>query len=359
MEILDPFDIVILLVLVVMTLWGGMRGVISQVASIVSLVAGWFVASNYYTIVVPYIGQSETWGKPVAMLILFFATGIAVRIVSKIFQRFVRLSQLKEFDRQMGALFGFLKGAIICLLITYFAVSLSDSTRQAVVDSQSGPYLVRTVCAFQSIMPDDVRHAFLKRGLDDFKSTAESSGMKTDSKSLEDDVVELKKRLMDRVISPSAKDQYVSTDEYESNIISTTSGSAKKTPVKKEESKTASFIQGLFGSSSPVVASGSAEKMPNPTGSSNETRSMDHLAKSITQNLQGVRLNVNSNEGTPNLQIEFMSQLPNQQGASINASGGSVTFSPFSMNQDGSGNSVYWPTTPSTPSSPQSIAPPF
>ncbi|MDO5581537.1 MAG: CvpA family protein [Planctomycetia bacterium] len=359
MEILDPFDIVVLLVLVVMTLWGGLRGVISQAAAILSLIAGWFAASNYYTIVEPYIGKNDTWSKPVAMLVMFIGTGVAIRIVAKIFQRFVSLSQLKEFDRQMGALFGFLKGAIICLLITYFAVTLSDSSRQAVVDSQSGPYLVRAVCALDSIMPEDVRHAFLKRGLDDFKTTAEESGLKTDTESLEEDVADLKKKLLDRVISPSAKDQYVSAEDSGSNTVASSSGSPQKSSAKKQESKTSSFFHGLFGSSAPATAPAASGSTPNPAFTGSDTKSLDNLVKDIAQDIPGVRVNVNSNGGTPNLQIEFMSQLPNQQGSSGSSSSGSTGFVPFSSNQDGTGNSVYWPASPSTPSSHQTVAPPF
>ncbi|MGB1707347.1 MAG: CvpA family protein, partial [Rubripirellula sp.] len=49
--------------------------------------------------------------------------------------------KLKEFDRQIGALFGLAKGALYCTLITLFAVTLSgERIREAVVQSKSGNY---------------------------------------------------------------------------------------------------------------------------------------------------------------------------------------------------------------------------
>ena len=46
--------------------------------------------------------------------------------------------RLREFDRQMGALFGAAKGILLCVAITFFAVTLSAQARSAVLRSRSG-----------------------------------------------------------------------------------------------------------------------------------------------------------------------------------------------------------------------------
>ena len=65
--------------------------------------------------------------------------------------------RLKEFDRQVGAMFGAAKGVLWCLLITFFAVTLSENARLSVLRSRSGYYTAVLIRRARPVLPQDVR----------------------------------------------------------------------------------------------------------------------------------------------------------------------------------------------------------
>jgi len=63
---------------------------------------------------------------------------VCFNLISEIIERV----KLKEFDRQLGALFGAAKGVLLCVLITLFSVALlGDTQRKAICTSKSGYYI--------------------------------------------------------------------------------------------------------------------------------------------------------------------------------------------------------------------------
>ncbi len=56
-------------------------------------------------------------------------------------RRMIDRVRLKEFDHQIGALFGLAKGVLLCVVITFFVVTLSESARQKVLGTYSGRYI--------------------------------------------------------------------------------------------------------------------------------------------------------------------------------------------------------------------------
>ena len=76
--------------------------------------------------------------------------------------------KLREFDRQIGALFGAAKGVLWCLLITFFAVTLSEPARQKILRSRSGYYAAVLVHRATVVLPPKVQDV-LGRYLDEFQ----------------------------------------------------------------------------------------------------------------------------------------------------------------------------------------------
>jgi membrane protein required for colicin V production len=63
---------------------------------------------------------------------------------------------LKDFDRQIGGLFGAAKGVLLCVAITFFAVSLSEPARAMVLKSRSGYYIALLIDRADPIMPKEI-----------------------------------------------------------------------------------------------------------------------------------------------------------------------------------------------------------
>ena len=159
---MQPYDILMLLVLVGAAAFGAWKGMAWQLASIASVVLSAIVALRFSGLLAPSLSAQEPWNQFLAMGILFAGTSLAVWISFRFVAKIIDRVKLKEFDRQMGALFGAAKGLLYCLILTFFAVTLSEGTRQRVLDSRSGYYAAVIVQKGTPMMPEKVRNALGK-----------------------------------------------------------------------------------------------------------------------------------------------------------------------------------------------------
>ena len=91
------------------------------------------------------------------MAVLYVITAGAIWILFRLVSNIIDRVKLKEFDRQLGATFGLAKGVLYCVVITFFAVTLSESSRQVVLASRSGDLIARGIRNANPILPEDVR----------------------------------------------------------------------------------------------------------------------------------------------------------------------------------------------------------
>jgi len=156
-EAIQPYDLVMLAVLVLTAVFGAWKGAAWQVASLASLVFSFMVAVHCSKPLAPYISSHEPWNRFIAMLILYLATSIAIWLAFRMISGIIDRLRLKEFDRQIGGLIGLAKGVLLCLVITFFVVTLSESARQAILKSHSGQYMTRLIQQAKVVMPDEIR----------------------------------------------------------------------------------------------------------------------------------------------------------------------------------------------------------
>jgi membrane protein required for colicin V production len=92
------------------------------------------------------------------MLLLFFGTSLAIWLVFRMVSSSIDKIRLKEFDRQLGAGFGLIKGAAMCCVVTMFAMTLlGPNQKTAIARSRSGQYISQALTHAGSIMPAEVK----------------------------------------------------------------------------------------------------------------------------------------------------------------------------------------------------------
>jgi len=168
----ETFDIVVLCLLLAGLVFGAIRGLVWQLAWLAALVGSIFVALRWGPALSPFIGSSSPWNTVLAMLVLFLGTSLVVWLLFQWLAAVIDRLRLRDFDRQLGALFGLLKSLLLCLVLTFFGVTLTESTREIVLRSTSGRILARTILVGQNSLPSEVRDA-LKRYLDEFAQKVE------------------------------------------------------------------------------------------------------------------------------------------------------------------------------------------
>ncbi len=159
---MQPYDIFMLIVLVGAAVFGAWKGMAWQLASIASVLLSAIVAMRFSGLLAPSLSAEEPWNQFLAMGVLFVGTSLGVWIAFRFVAKVIDRVKLKEFDRQMGALFGTAKGVLYCLILTFFAVTLSEGTRQRVLASRSGYYAAVLVQKGTPLMPEKVRNTLGK-----------------------------------------------------------------------------------------------------------------------------------------------------------------------------------------------------
>ena len=177
---MEIYDIVMLVVLVGATLFGAIKGFAWQLAAIASIVVSYLVAYHFREPVSQSIEAEPPWDRFLAMLILYVGTSLVVWVAFRMVSRTIDRLKLREFDRQVGAMFGLAKGALYCTLITLFAVTLlGDATRERIVRSRSGRYIARLLDRSESVIPPEIHEVvqpYLDRFDESFNGTDGSEG---------------------------------------------------------------------------------------------------------------------------------------------------------------------------------------
>ena len=122
MPALPIFDILVLILVGWLTLRGAMRGMVAQLMSIVSVMVCWTVAVKFSPVVAPMISDEPPWNRIIAMFVLFLAGFLAMWLIRGLINDIIKLIRLKSADRTLGAILGFTKGILLCLIITFFLI---------------------------------------------------------------------------------------------------------------------------------------------------------------------------------------------------------------------------------------------
>ncbi len=147
-----------LVILVGAALFGAVKGFAWQLASIASICVSYFVAYRFREPMSQSIQADPPWNRFLAMLILYVGTALVIWVLFRMVSQSIDKMKLKEFDRQVGALFGLAKGALYCTLITLFAVTLfGDRARELVVQSKSGRYISQVLDKSEAVIPEEVQ----------------------------------------------------------------------------------------------------------------------------------------------------------------------------------------------------------
>ncbi len=108
-----------LVVLVGATVFGFWKGMAWQLASLSSLVASYLVALRFSVMLAPYFGSQAPLNRFVAMLVLYGVTSLGIWLLFRVISTWLDRCRLREFDRQIGGLFGAAKGILLCVGITF------------------------------------------------------------------------------------------------------------------------------------------------------------------------------------------------------------------------------------------------
>lgn len=147
-----------ILALLVYTMWSGaQRGFVTQLAWIAALVLCFKFADKLAPSIEGQINVEQPLRHWIAMLILYLAFSLGSFMVARILNSWMEKAKFKDFDRHLGGLLGLVKGGVIAMVITFFAVTLSESLQATVMTSYSGRAACYVLDHVEPITPEHFR----------------------------------------------------------------------------------------------------------------------------------------------------------------------------------------------------------
>src|SRR5688500_10209000 len=121
---MTPFDYAVLAIVGVSILISVIRGLVREVLALVAWAAAFVVAtlfSGQLAVLLPVAIPSEELRLLTGFLIVFVGVLIAMSIAAMIISRLVKGAGLGLEDRMLGALFGFVRGALVVMVLVVLA----------------------------------------------------------------------------------------------------------------------------------------------------------------------------------------------------------------------------------------------
>ncbi|MFQ3180451.1 MAG: membrane protein required for colicin V production [Polaribacter sp.] len=130
---MNIFDIIIGALLLFAFVRGIMNGFFAEVASLVAIIAGVFVAVHYAYYLEVYLGKasyidwSDETNRVVAFAVTFLTVALVVIMIGKILTKIADITALGLLNKLLGAIFGTLKIALILSVIFTFFGSVNST----------------------------------------------------------------------------------------------------------------------------------------------------------------------------------------------------------------------------------------
>ena len=126
---MNILDIILLCIVAVFAIRGSFRGLVQEVMSLVAIILAVYLAANFNDLVAPhiqlYIDSDLTVGA-LSYAVVFFGVIAACWILAKFVRSALEISLLGWLDRSLGALFGFIEGVVVGLILLMFLHSFAS-----------------------------------------------------------------------------------------------------------------------------------------------------------------------------------------------------------------------------------------
>lgn len=148
------YDLLVLGILAVFAMRGAAKGVVWQVAGIAGIVLCLMFSQGISAAFGPYV----TLDPPLNHWVVMFGAYLAFTFIAFGFARvmndWIEKASLEYFNRHLGAIFGLLKGVVLCVVMTYFLVTLSPKARESLLTSRSAYAAAVIMNTFHPFIPE-------------------------------------------------------------------------------------------------------------------------------------------------------------------------------------------------------------
>jgi membrane protein required for colicin V production len=159
----NPFDILIFIILSFCLIRGGFRGLIKEVSSVIGVIAGGYAAYTYYPDVDLLLEKSisdPAYLSMISIVLIFGLVFIVINVIGIVIKHIMKISHLGWLDHVVGAVFGLIKGYLVSIFLMIAFVAFLPDDLPTIEKSKLSPYLNIAAEQMSKVASKDIRDKF-------------------------------------------------------------------------------------------------------------------------------------------------------------------------------------------------------
>ena len=160
---MNPFDILMLIILAYGLIRGIFRGLVRELASIVGVLGGFYAAYSYYPHVARLISAwitNPAYLNILSYLIIFSVVVVIVGILAVVIKYLLNIAYLGWVDRVSGALFGVLKSVLVISVVFIVLTAFLPKGSPLIKDAMLSPHVAKLSEVMAKVLSKDMKENF-------------------------------------------------------------------------------------------------------------------------------------------------------------------------------------------------------
>ena len=165
-DIMNKFDMLIIVILAFCVIRGVFRGLIKELSSIIGVLAGFYAAYSYYMVIAKLLSRwisSTAYLNILSFLILFCGVFFIISILGVVIKYVLDIAFMGWVDRVCGAGFGIIKGILIISVLLIIFTAFLPKNASFVKDSVLASHVAFVSERMARIVSKDLKIEFLSK----------------------------------------------------------------------------------------------------------------------------------------------------------------------------------------------------
>ena len=170
---MNPFDILIIVILGYSLVRGLFRGLVKEISSIIGVFGGFYAAYTYYTVLARYLSgliHDVSYLNILSFLIIFCCVLIIVSILGVIIKYLLNIAFLGWVDRIGGFVFGIIKAVLIISVLFISLTAFLPKGSSFIKDSVLAPHVAWISENMAKVVSKQMKQEFMTK-LGDLKKS--------------------------------------------------------------------------------------------------------------------------------------------------------------------------------------------
>ena len=160
------FDIAIIIIISFCLIRGVFRGILSELASIVGVVAGFYGAYNYYKEFTPLLQKwiaNEALINIIVFFVLFCLILASINVIAIVLEKALKVAFLGWIDKIFGAVFGAVKGVLVTAVVYILLTTFIPKDHTLISQSMLSPYVARVSSAMTLFISKNMTQGVMEK----------------------------------------------------------------------------------------------------------------------------------------------------------------------------------------------------